>query len=116
MGKFLRVANTGELSEGTMKKYQVQNTEILVARIGGNYYAVQNKCPHLGGDLSEGILEGTVVTCPRHGSRFNMVDGSVVRWLRGSGLISSIGKTLKAPQKLTVYNIKIENQDLLVEI
>ena len=116
MGKLNRIANTNDLPEGTMKKYQVQDTEMLIARIGGKYYATQNKCPHFGGDLSKGKLEGSIVTCPRHGSQFNLTDGSVVRWLKGSGLISSIGKTLKSPQKLTTYNIKIEGQDIIVEM
>ena len=116
MEKVIRVANTNDLSEGNMKKYQVQDTDILIARIEGKYYATQNKCPHFGGDLSKGKLEGNIVTCPRHGSQFNITDGSVVRWLKGTGLISSIGKTLKSPQKLITYNTKIEGQDIMVEI
>jgi 3-phenylpropionate/trans-cinnamate dioxygenase ferredoxin subunit len=116
MGKLTRIAKTNDLSEGTMKKYQVEDTEILVARIEGRYYAAQNKCPHFGGDLSKGKLEGSIVTCPRHGSQFNVTDGSVVRWLKGTGLISSIGKILKSPHKLITYNTKIEEQDILVEI
>jgi len=99
-----------------MKKYQVQGKEILLARIEGKYYAVQNRCPHFGGDLSEGRLSGNVVTCPRHGSQFNLVDGAVVRWLKGSGLLSSIGKTLKSPQKLTVHRTRVKEQDILIEI
>jgi len=116
MGKLIRVANTDDLSEGTMKKCQVQDTEILMARIGGKYYATQNKCPHFGGDLSKGKLEGTSVTCPRHGSQFNLTDGSVVHWLKGTGFISTIGKTLKSPKKLLTYNTKVEGQDIMVEI
>jgi 3-phenylpropionate/trans-cinnamate dioxygenase ferredoxin subunit len=88
----------------------------MLARIDRRYYAVQNKCPHLGGDLSQGTLENTVITCPRHGSQFNLTDGSVVRWLKGSGLMSTIGKTLKSPDNLTTYKVKIENQDIMVEI
>jgi len=116
MGKLTRIAKTNDLSEGTMKKYQVEDTEILVARIEGKYYATQNKCPHFGGDLSKGKLEGIIVTCPRHGSQFKLTDGSVVRWMKGAGLISSISKMLKSPQKLITYNTKIEGQDIMVEI
>ena len=116
MGKITRIAKTNDLSEGTMKKYQVEDTEILLARIEGRYYAAQNKCPHFGGDLSKGKLEGTIVTCPRHGSQFNVTDGSVVRWLKGTGFISTIGKTLKSPKQLLTYNTKIEGQDIFVEI
>lgn len=116
MGKLTRIANINDLTEGTIKKYQVQGTEILIARIEGKYYAAQNKCPHLGGDLSKGKLEGNIVTCPRHGSQFNLTDGSVVRWLKGTGLISVIGKTLKSPRKLITYNTKIDGQDIMMEI
>jgi len=116
MGKLTRLANINDLTDGTMKTYQIQGTEILIARIEGKYYAAQNKCPHFGGDLSKGKLEGTIVTCPRHGSQFNVSDGSVVRWLKGTGFIATIGKTLKPPQKLMTYNTKIEGQDILVEI
>ena len=116
MVKLKRLANINDLTDGTMKKYQIQGTEIIIARVEGKYYAAQNKCPHFGGDLSKGKLEGTIVTCPRHGSQFNVTDGSVVRWLKGTGLISSIGKILKSPHKLITYNTKIEGQDILVEI
>ncbi|MFC2018084.1 Rieske (2Fe-2S) protein [Chloroflexota bacterium] len=115
MGKLLRLADIDELAEGEMRKYPVQDKEILVARIGGKYYAVHNKCPHLGGDLSGGKLQGTVLTCPRHGSQFDLVDGSVVRWMKGDGLISKIGKFLKSPRPLETYNIKFEGRDILVE-
>lgn len=116
MAKLTRIANIKDLNEGTMKKYQVQGKEILIARVEGEYYAVQNKCPHFGGDLSNGKLEGTIVTCPRHGSQFKMTDGTVVRWLKRAGFISTIGKALKPPKKLLTYNIKIEGQDIMVEI
>ena len=115
MGKLTRLANINDLTEGTMRKYQVQGIDILIARIEGKYYAAQNKCPHFGGDLSKGKLEGTIVTCPRHSSQFNLTDGSVVRWLKGAGLISTIGKALKSPQKLTTYNVRVDGQDIMVE-
>ena len=115
MGEFLRLADIDELAEGEMKKYRVQDKDILVTKTGGKYYAVQNKCPHLGGDLSRGKLEGNIVTCPRHGSQFNLVDGSTVRWMKGEGLISKIGKFLKSPRPLETYNIKLEGRDIMLE-
>ena len=115
MGKLTRLANINDLTEGSTKKFQVQGIDVLIARIEGKYYAAQNKCPHFGGDLSKGKLEGTIVTCPRHSSQFNLTDGSVVRWLKGAVLISAIGKTLKSPQKPNTYNVKVEGQDIMVE-
>jgi 3-phenylpropionate/trans-cinnamate dioxygenase ferredoxin subunit len=116
MGDFVEAGKTSEFKDGTMKKLQVQGQEILLARVGGRYYAVSNRCPHLGGDLSGGKLEGTVVTCPRHASQFDLRDGKVVRWLKDSGLFSAVGKALKSSRPLKTYNMKIEGDVILLEV
>ena len=116
MGSFVEVSKTSEFSDGTKKKVLVQGHEILLARVGDKYYAVSNRCPHLGGDLSAGSLEGTVITCPRHGSQFDLRDGKVNRWLKGSGLFSAVGKALKPPKPLNTYNVKVEGDAVLIEI
>jgi 3-phenylpropionate/trans-cinnamate dioxygenase ferredoxin subunit len=116
MGNFMPVAKAGELADSTMKEVTVQGRPILLAKVGDRYYAADGRCPHMGGILAQGKLEGTVVTCPRHSSQFDLTDGHVVRWLKGSGLISAIGKALKSPRPLTVYQVKVEKDDILVEL
>lgn len=115
MGEFTEVSKIDELKDGTMKAVSAAGREILLARIGDNYYATDNRCPHMKGDLSQGKLEGTVVTCPLHGSQFDISNGQVVRWLRG-GLMSKMGKALKLSKELTVYNVKVEDGSVLVEV
>jgi len=88
VSEFVKVSQADELKEGTMKEVLIQGREILLVRVGDNYYAADNRCPHMGGKLSQGKLEGTVVTCPRHGSQFDLSDGRAVRWLKGSGLVA----------------------------
>jgi len=116
MGDFVEAGKTSEFKYGSKKKVQLQGHEILLARIGESYYAVSNRCPHLGGDLYEGSLERTIVTCPRHGSQFDLRDGKVVRWLKGSGLLSAVGKALKSPRPLETYAVKTEGDTIFVEI
>ena len=116
MAKFVEVGKAGELKDGAMKEVSIEGREILLARVGDKYYATDNRCPHMGGKLSQGKLEGTIVTCPRHGSQFDLSNGQVVRWLKGAGLMSTVGKALKSPRTLTVYNIKVEDGKLLIEI
>ena len=116
MGSFIPVGLTGEFNNGTMKAIVVQNHEVLLARIGDEYYAVDNRCPHMGGKLSDGKVEGTVVTCPKHSSQFDLIDGRVVRWLKGTGLISKVGTILKSPRPLNKYRVKIEDDKILIEI
>jgi 3-phenylpropionate/trans-cinnamate dioxygenase ferredoxin subunit len=116
MSNLVEVAKSAELVEGTMKEVLAQGREILLARVGDKYYAADNRCPHMGGRLSQGKLEGTVVTCPLHGSQFDLSDGRVVRWLKGSGLASTLGKLIKPPKPITAYNVKVEDDRVLVEI
>jgi 3-phenylpropionate/trans-cinnamate dioxygenase ferredoxin subunit len=114
MSKFTQIAKIEELTSGTMKTVMAEGREILLVRVGDKYFATDNRCPHMKGDLSRGKLEGTVVTCPRHGSQFDITSGQVVRWLKG-GLMSKLGGVLKAPKALTIYNLKVENGKILVE-
>jgi 3-phenylpropionate/trans-cinnamate dioxygenase ferredoxin subunit len=115
VSKFIGVARTEELKSGTMKMVTTEGREILLARVGDKYYAVDNRCPHMKGDLSQGKLEGTVVTCPVHGSQFDLSNGQVVRWLKG-GLMSKLGGALKTSKDLRVYNAKIEDDEVLIEM
>ena len=114
MSKFIEVAKIEELKSGTMKMVMAEGHQILLARVGDKYYASDNRCSHMSGDLSQGQLEGTIVTCPRHGSQFDISNGQVVRWLKG-GLTSKLGKTLKLSRNLTVYSVRVEDGKVLVE-
>jgi 3-phenylpropionate/trans-cinnamate dioxygenase ferredoxin subunit len=114
MSKFTEVAKIEELKSGTMKTVTAEGREILLAKVGDKYYATDNRCPHMKGDLSQGKLEGTVVTCPVHGSQFDISNGQVVRWLKG-GLMSKLGSALKMSKDLKVYNVKVEDGKVLVE-
>ena len=116
MDDLIELGKTDELSSGTMKMVMVKGHEILLARVGEKYYAVDNRCPHMGGNLSKGKLEGTVVTCPRHGSQFDLSDGQVVRWLKSSGLIWKVGRLLKSPKPLATYNVRVEDNRILIEV
>jgi len=116
LGKFLEAGKTGEYRDGMKKKVVVGGHEILLARVGGSYYAVDNRCPHMGGQLAAGQLEGTVVTCPLHGSQFDITDGHNIRWLKGSGLLTTVGKIFKSPRGLSVYKTRVDGDTILVEV
>lgn len=116
MGDLVKVGKIAELIDVTMKVVIVKGHEVMLARVGEKYYAVDNRCPHMGGKLSQGRLEGTIVTCPRHGSQFDLSDGHIVRWLKSSGLISRVSRALKPPESLVTYNVKVEDNRILIEI
>jgi 3-phenylpropionate/trans-cinnamate dioxygenase ferredoxin component len=116
MADFIEAGLANELAEGKMKEVSIQGQNILLAYSGGKYYAAQGRCPHMGGILSHGKLAGTIVTCPRHQSQFDLKDGKVMRWMKGMGLAATIGKILKQPTNLKTYEVKVENGKIFVEI
>ena len=67
------------LGEGEMKAVDVDGAAILIARSGGQVYALADTCVHRKGSLAGGELVGECVECPLHGSRFQLADGSVER-------------------------------------
>lgn len=75
---FTPVLADAELSENQMRQVEVDGSKVLLTRRAGQVHAISNVCAHLGGPLSEGKLEGDIVQCPWHGSRFSVIDGSVV--------------------------------------
>jgi nitrite reductase/ring-hydroxylating ferredoxin subunit len=116
MSDMVKVGKVGELDDGAMKSVSTKRGEILLARVGDKYYAAANRCPHMKGKLAEGTLEGTVVTCPLHGSQFDLRNGKVVRWLRGTGVLSAVGRVLKSPQKLQTYPVELKKDQILIEL
>ncbi len=116
MGRFVEVGRKDDLADGAMKQVKIEGHDILIARVADKYYAIDNRCPHLGGNLSRGRLEGTVVTCPVHGSQFDITDGRIVRWLKGSGPLQTVSKLFKGPKPVATYKVKVEDNNVLVEI
>ncbi len=72
------VLDDAELSDGRMRCVEADGTAVVVARAGGNLYALSNHCSHRGGPLHEGKLEGLEVSCPWHDSVFDLRDGALV--------------------------------------
>ena len=98
---FVKVAKTTDIPPETMKRFEVEGNEVLIANVEGKFYAVGDRCPHLHATISEGILNKTIVTCPRHLSKFDIVTGRAI-----SGTHSS----------LPTYDAKVEGDDLLVNL
>jgi nitrite reductase (NADH) small subunit/3-phenylpropionate/trans-cinnamate dioxygenase ferredoxin subunit len=75
MSEWTKVAETTDLQPGDCKTVSVGERELALFNVGGEFYATDNVCPHRGGPLGEGTLEGSVVTCPWHGWRFDVSTG-----------------------------------------
>lgn len=105
---YLKVADVSDLRDGQMKIVDVEGTGVLLANVGGSYYAIANKCTHLGGSLGEGTLAGSVVTCPRHGAKFDITTGKAV----GKAKIAFV-KLMPKDEKS--YPVKVDGTSIMVE-
>jgi 3-phenylpropionate/trans-cinnamate dioxygenase ferredoxin component len=66
-------------SPGEAVRVDVRGTPVAVFNLGGELRAIEARCTHVGGPLDKGRVTGRLVTCPLHGSQFNLDTGQVVR-------------------------------------
>ena len=96
-----RVGNSNDVAAGTMRVFDVVGTKVSVANVGGDLHAFDDTCTHRACSLAKGKLDGTTVTCPCHGSQFDVTSGAV---LRGP-----------AQRPVRSRLVEVEGEDLLVE-
>ncbi len=106
---FTKVADTSEIPVGKMKMVKIRDEEILIANVDGKFYAVSNPCPHKKADLSKGALEGSTVTCPLHGSKFDVTTGKNTLGPKQMFSRGSAGA-------LKTYEVRIEDSELWVAL
>ena len=70
---FVEVAKVNEISDGKIK--EVDGKELLIANVGGKFYAIGDRCSHMNALLSMGNLTGNIVTCHFHGAKFDVTNG-----------------------------------------
>ena len=113
VSEYIDVLSVDEIRDGGMTKVSVAGDTLLIARVGEQYYAARARCPHMGGDLSKGSLEGTVVRCPLHGSQFDLSDGSVRVWVEPTGIGKLLGK-VGQHHSLEVFEVDVRDGRVLV--
>jgi nitrite reductase/ring-hydroxylating ferredoxin subunit len=109
MMDYVEIAQGDQIAAGTMKSFLVNGKDILLVNYDGKFYALGGKCTHAGEDLSKGKLEGKIVTCAAHGSKFDVTTGISVA---GPKIGFLRLKTANEP----VYEIKVEGNSIKVNI
>lgn len=79
MGELATVTDLDALGNRELAAFDVSGKRIAIASVGDVFYAFADTCTHQGCSLADGKLEGTTVTCPCHGSEFDVTSGNVVR-------------------------------------
>ncbi len=102
MGEFVKVAKTSEIGDKSAKCVDVQGKTLAVFNLGGEFYAIDDACPHEEGPLSEGYVEGDEVECPWHAARFNIKTGAHI--------------CAPAYDDVACYKVRISGDDVEVEV
>src|SRR5205809_5123190 len=100
MSEWVDVAPADELTPGSWQTVDVDDAQIAVFNVDGEYYAIEDVCTHDGGILTGGTVEGAEVVCPRHGARFSIITG----------------KALSPPAYEPVATLPVRVQDGIVQV
>ncbi|MCD6060419.1 MAG: hypothetical protein K0R03_1438 [Moraxellaceae bacterium] len=118
----IEVAASGDVKENELLTVKGGGTPLIVTRIAGKVQAFSSKCPHLGMSLARGTVKDGAVTCPWHGSRFDICTGQNLDWCNAfAGLplptwshrLIAMGKK---PAPLPVYEASEENGKVFVRL
>jgi len=94
------VGKASDIQPGTIRRFDLNGEPVAVANVDGTFHAFGDTCTHRGCSLSEGDLEGKVVTCDCHGGQYDITTGEVL-----SG---------PPPEGVKVYACSVENDNLVV--
>ena len=78
MSDFVRVIAASDLAPGQATEVEVGGQAVALFNVGGTFHALANRCPHRGGPLGQGFLDGTEVSCPWHNWTFDVTTGENV--------------------------------------
>ena len=102
MAEFAKAIAKSDLAAGYGAVVELQGKKIAIFNVDDAFYAMDDTCTHAGGPLSEGEIDGAVVTCPWHGATFDVKTGGV------------LGPP--APDGVRSYEVKTEGEDVLVKV
>ncbi len=100
MSDFTRVVDAKDVPPGKSVCVEFGGENVALFNVDGTLYAIADTCTHAGGSLSEGEVEGTVVTCPLHGATFDLTTGGVTGPPASSGV--------------TCYQVRVEDDEIQI--
>ena len=97
----VKVAQVADLKPGECKTVNANGRDLALFNVDGKFHAIDNTCLHRGGPLGEGVLEGSVVTCPWHGWKFDVTSGAC---------------KMNPAKQVDSFKIEVQGGDVMVEI
>ncbi len=78
MSDWVDVAQANEIGHGEYRVVDVEDVDVVVFNLDGEFYALEDVCTHDGAELSGGSIEDDCIVCPRHGARFCIKTGEAL--------------------------------------
>ncbi len=103
MAEYVKIGKTSEIEDKGAKCVEVGGKTLAVFNLGGDFYCIDDMCPHEDGPLSEGFVEGDEVECPWHAASFNIKTGK----LKQEG---------PAYDDVATYKVRVSGDDIEVEV
>ena len=112
-----KIPGANKLQSGKMKEFKIDGTTFLLIRHKEKFYAIGNKCTHLGCKLVKGTLKDNHIICPCHGSAFDITNGNLIKWISNwPKVIGSLTKSIGLARSLPSYKIEIKNKDVYIDL
>jgi nitrite reductase/ring-hydroxylating ferredoxin subunit len=105
---FVRACSLSEVPPGSVKFVSAGGKDLVISNVDGTFYAMDNWCTHEQGNLSEGQLNGDVLTCPDHGAQFDVKTGQVL-----GGPDGEDPSSIPAEK---AYAVKVDGADVMVDV
>jgi 3-phenylpropionate/trans-cinnamate dioxygenase ferredoxin component len=102
MSDFVRVASLSEIPDPGRQVVELDERLIVLFKVGGELFALDDVCTHDDGPLGEGELVDHTIACPRHGAKFDIRDGRAL--------------TMPATRPTVAHQVKIEGDDIFVKL
>jgi nitrite reductase/ring-hydroxylating ferredoxin subunit len=118
----VEAARSDEVREGAVFAAVLAGTKVALTRVNGAVQAFINKCPHLGLPLTKGKIADGVITCPFHGSSFDLCSGADKDWVTGvmgvklPGVLTSVIAMGKTPHGLIKLTASEADGKVFVEV
>tara|TARA_B100001079_G_C16382383_1_gene502703 strand:+ start:1180 stop:1494 length:315 start_codon:yes stop_codon:yes gene_type:complete len=98
----VKTINISEINENSVKVVNIENKDIAIFNVDGEFYAIDDLCSHADASLAEGEVFDCKVECPLHGAEFDLKTGEAV--------------TLPATRPVDTYMISVENDIIYLEM
>jgi nitrite reductase (NADH) small subunit len=101
MSELVGICSKGQLPRaGEAKEFSAGGRPLCIANVGGVIRALDNECPHRGGPLSEGMIEGGNIVCPWHAWTFDAATGAAI----------------EGDERVAVFAVSIEGDEVFVKV